>query len=350
MVLADVEAAAEAAGLRFPLSLGAKGSATVGGLVSTNAGGVQVLRHGTMRQLVLGVEAVLPDGTLLDQLGALAKDNSGYDIKQLLIGGEGTLGVVTAASLKLAPPLAAVAVGWAGVADPAAALALLGRMRHALGDRVESFELVGAAALDLVLRLLGRQPPLAGSHPFHLLFEVEADDAAVGAALAAALADGIVADATLAAGAAQAARLWQLREEIPEAERREGHSVKNDVAVPVGALPAFVAEALAMTERHFPGARPLVFGHVGDGNLHFNLRPPAGADPGWLGRHQDAARARLHDLVAAHGGSISAEHGIGTLKAAELRRLGDPGKLAAMRAVKRALDPAGIMNPGKLAV
>jgi len=351
-ILADVQAAAAAAGCRFPLSLGARGSATVGGLVSTNAGGTQVLRHGPMRALVLGLEAVLPDGSRLDQLSALRKDNSGYDLKQLLVGAEGTLGIVTRVALRLAPALAEQATAWVGLADAAAALALLTRVRAALGERVESFELISAEALDLVLaELPGLRSPLAGRHDSHVLVEVEAAPERLAAVLADALADGVAEDAAVAASLAQAQAFWQLRESIPEAEKREGGAVKNDISVAVQDVPAFHAEAVALFRRTHPGARPLVFGHLGDGNLHWNLRPPAGADGNsWLQAEGEAARRLLHDLVARFRGSISAEHGIGTLKAAELARLGDPGKLAAMRAIKAALDPDGLFNPGKLVI
>ncbi|MFQ3665219.1 MAG: FAD-binding oxidoreductase [Sphingomonadaceae bacterium] len=356
VVLEKIHAAAADAGTAFPLSLGAKGSATIGGLVSTNAGGTQVLRHGTMRSLVLGLEAVLPDGTVLDQLLPLRKDTAGYDVKQLLIGAEGTLGIVTAAALRLVPAPAASAVAWAAVPDAEAALALLQRIRARVGERVESFELVPEDGLCLVIEHIpGTRRPVAAAGPFHCL--VELVDADAGAplsgmlqdALAAAIAEGLVADATIAGSLEQARALWRLREELPEAERRDGPSLKNDIAVPVADLPSFHAAAEAAFERAFPGARPLVFGHVGDGNLHWNLRAPEGADPAaWLAANGAAARSLLHDLVKSAAGTISAEHGIGTTKAAELARTGDPGRLAAMRAIKYALDPAGIMNPGKI--
>ncbi len=348
-ILQDVQAAAEAAGCRFPLSLGAKGSATIGGLVSTNAGGVQVLRHGSMRALVLGLEAVLPDGARLDQLSALRKDNTGYDLKQLLIGAEGTLGVVTQVALRLAPALSDRAVGWAGVSSPARALALMRRLRAAAGETVESFELIAADALELVLaHVPGARSPLTDAHAFHVLIELGGPATILEAVLQSALGSGEIEDATVAASGTQADALWALREGIPEAEKRDGGAIKNDISVAVADVPAFHADAVRLFASRLPGARPLVFGHLGDGNLHWNLRPPPGADPGWLARESDAARHALHDLIASYSGSISAEHGIGTLKAAELQRLGDPGKLAAMRAIKAALDPQGIMNPGKL--
>lgn len=350
-ILADVHAAAQAAGCRFALSLGAKGSATIGGLVSTNAGGVQVLRHGTMRSLVLGLEAVLPDGSLLDQLSALRKDNTGYDLKQLLIGAEGTLGVVTRVVLKLAPALRDTAVGWAGVSSPSAALGLLQRLRSVAGETVESFELISCEALSLVLDTFpDARSPLAGAHAFHVLIDLAGTSAELEAMLADAIAAGIVDDAMIAASGAQAAQLWRLRELIPEAEKREGGAIKNDISVAVADVPALHAAALALFAELLPASRPLVFGHLGDGNLHWNLRPPASAGADWVAREGPGARQALHDLVHRFHGSISAEHGIGTLKSAELARLGDPGKLAAMRTIKKALDPDGIMNPGKLFV
>ncbi|KAB7646388.1 FAD-binding oxidoreductase [Polymorphobacter fuscus] len=349
VVLEAVHMAAAQVGCAFPLSLAAKGSATVGGLVATNAGGVQVLRHGTMRALVVGIEAVMPDGGILDQLTGLAKDNSGYDIKQLLIGGEGTLGIVTAAALRLVPAPEHRAVAWAGVPDPAAALALLVRLRQATGGQVESFELVPDIGLQLVLaHIPGVRAPLAGRHPWHVLIEL-AGPAPLDALLAETLADAGVADAVIAASAAQAAALWRLREALPEAERLEGPAVHHDIAVTVASMPAFALAAAAQVEAEFAGARVIAFGHLGDGNLHFNVRPPKGCDQAaWLEPRRAAITARVHALVAAAGGSISAEHGIGVLKRDDLARFGNPAKLAAMRAIKAALDPLGIMNPGRV--
>jgi FAD/FMN-containing dehydrogenase len=353
VILSHVHDAARAVACEFPLSLGAKGSATIGGLISTNAGGVQVLRHGTMRALVVGLEAVLPSGEVLHQLTGLAKDNSGYDIKQLLIGAEGTLGIVTAAALRLVPAPAHRAVAWVGVPDPHAALALLARLRSASGGQVESFELVPDTGLQLVLRHLpANRPPLTGSHRWHVLVELAGPaslDAILVESLAAAADAGEVEDASLAASSAQAAALWRLREELPEAERRDGPAVHHDISVAVAAMPGFAETATARIESEFPGARVIAFGHLGDGNLHFNVCAPAG--PGaadWQAPRRSAITARVHDLVTAAGGSISAEHGIGVLKRSELARLGDPAKLAAIRAIKAALDPLGLMNPGKL--
>lgn len=353
VILSTVHDAALAEGCVFPLSLAAKGSATIGGLVSTNAGGVQVLRHGTMRALVAGLEAVLPDGSILDQITGLAKDNSGYDIKQLLIGGEGTLGIVTAAALRLVPAPPHRAVAWAGVDGPHAALALLSRLRRASGGQVESFELIPALGVELVVRhIADRRAPLPDAHRWHVLIELAGAatlDAVLADTLAEAIAAGEVADAVVAQSGAQAAALWRIREDLPEAERRDGPALHHDIAVAVAALPDFAASASARVEGAFAGARVLAFGHLGDGNLHFNVRPPADADArNWVAANGGAVTALVFDLVAAAGGSISAEHGIGSVKRADLARLGDPAKLAAMRAVKAALDPLGIMNPGKV--
>jgi FAD/FMN-containing dehydrogenase len=356
VILSDLHDAAAAAGRRFPLSLGAKGSATVGGLVSTNAGGTQVLRFGPMRSLVVGLEAVLPDGSLFEGLSALRKDNRGYDLKQLLIGAEGTLGIVTAASLKLVAAPGSRSVAWVGLGSPSAALALLRRLEARLGEAVESFELVPEDALALVLAgIAGTRPPLEKSHRWNVLIESVAPEGAREAsdalqeALAAALDDGLAEDAVVAASEAQSAALWRLRESIAEAERVQGPSVKHDVSVPVSAMPAFIEEGRAAVEARFEGARVVAFGHLGDGNVHFNVQPPAGAEAtGWLAANSGAVTRLVHDRVGDSGGSISAEHGIGQSKLEELARTADPARLGALRAIKNALDPAGIMNPGKL--
>ncbi|PZN97415.1 MAG: hydroxyacid dehydrogenase [Alphaproteobacteria bacterium] len=355
-ILSDVHDAARAVDCAFPLSLGAKGSATIGGLIATNAGGMQVLRHGTMRALVVGLEAVLPDGSVLHQLTGLAKDNTGYDIKQLLIGGEGTLGIVTAAALRLVPAPRHRAVAWMGfgpAADgPRRALAVLARLRAASGGQVESFELMPDFGLQLLDSQLGLRAPLAGKHGWHALVELagpEPLDTLLVDTLAAAAAAGEIADATVAASDAQAAALWRLREELPAAERRDGPAVHHDIAVAVAAMPDFAVSAANSVEAAFPGARVIAFGHLGDGNLHFNVKAPVGPDGAdYLARNGAAITDLVYALVTAAGGSISAEHGIGVLKRAALARLGDPAKLAAVRAIKAALDPLGIMNPGKV--
>ncbi|QLC23712.1 FAD-binding oxidoreductase [Parasphingopyxis algicola] len=355
-ILSTVHAVAKKHGRRFPLSLGAKDSATIGGLIATNAGGTQVLRFGSMRALTLGVEAVLPDGSLFEGLSTLRKDNRGYDLRQLLAGSEGTLGVITAASLKLVPAAPHRTVAWAGLDSAEKALALLRALEAALGDAVESFELVPDTALALVLQHIpNTRAPLDGPHRWHVLIELRtatsAEDlrARSEVALAKALKDGLIVDAVLAESEAQAADFWKLREVISEAERLDGMAAKHDVSVPVSAMPGFIESAAAAVERRFAGARVIAFGHLGDGNVHFNVRAPAGSDDeAWFAETGDAVSRFVHDLTRDAGGSLSAEHGIGQLKLAEFGRLADPVRLAALRAIKDALDPRGIMNPGKL--
>lgn len=355
VILADLHDAAGAVGRRFPLTLGARGSATIGGLVSTNAGGTQVLRFGTMRGLVLGIEAVFADGTVFNGLAPLKKDNRGYDLRQLLVGAEGTLGIVTAASLKLVPAIGARSVAWIGLESPERALALLGLLDNAVGDAVESFELVPQSALDLVLRHVpGTRAPLADAHPWHVLVEAVAPmvapspEKALSRALGAALETGVIDDAVIAASEAQAEAFWRIRDSISEAEKADGPAAKHDLSVEVSVMPRFMVEAAPAVEARFPGTRVIAFGHLGDGNVHFNVRAPAGAGPEWPEGEGAAVTSFVHDLVVAAGGSISAEHGIGQMRLAELARLGDPARLAAMRAIKQALDPHGILNPGKL--
>ncbi|MFB0872076.1 MULTISPECIES: FAD-binding oxidoreductase [unclassified Sphingobium] len=358
VILSVLHDAAEAAGRRFPLSLGAKGSATIGGLVSTNAGGTQVLRHGTMRALVEGVEAVLPDGSIFDGLDALRKDNRGYDIKQLLIGAEGTLGVVTAAALRLAPAIAARAVGWVGIESPAAALDLLRLAEAQLGDSVEGFEVIADETLGFVLgHIPGTRSPVETRTPWHVLIEVDHPDLAepgpaerLEQALAAAFDRGIAVDAALAANEAQADAFWRIRESLSEAERAQGPALQYDISVPVAKMPAFMVEAAAAAEARFAGTTASSFGHLGDGNVHFHVRAPKGTSdgPAWIAAQGQAINAFVHDAVVAAGGSISAEHGIGQMKRAELARLSSPARIGALRAIKAAIDPQGLFNPGKL--
>jgi FAD/FMN-containing dehydrogenase len=355
VILSELHEAAAVAGRRFPLSLGAKGSATIGGLVSTNAGGTQVLRFGTMRALVEGIEAVLPDGSLFEGLASLKKDNRGYNLTQLLVGAEGTLGVVTAASLRLVPAVGSRAVAWAGLDSAGDALRLLRQLEAAVGDGLESFELIPASALDLVLRHVpGTRAPLPAPHPWHALIEVVAPEGAPAAdkqlfdALGAALASAIAEDAAIAASEAQAGEFWRLRESIAEAEKKDGPAAKHDISVRVDDMPRFMADAAESVEARFAGTRVNAFGHLGDGNVHFNVRAPAGADAAWVQEEGQAVSAFVHDLVTAAGGSISAEHGIGQMKIDELARLGGAARIHALQAVKRGLDPLGIMNPGKL--
>jgi FAD/FMN-containing dehydrogenase len=346
MILAELHERAAEVGRRFPLTLGSRGSCTIGGLIATNAGGTQVLRFGTMRSLVAGLEAVLPDGSIHDGLTALKKDNRGYSLDHLLIGSEGTLGVITAAALKLVPAVAARAVAWAGLTDPQAALDLLRKMQ-AQSDIVEGFEIVPGDSLDLVLKHIpGTRSPLAGKLPWHVLVEATSPDesdppgAKLEAMLGEALEAGLIADAVIASSEAQAEAFWRIRDSISEAERASGGSIAHDISVPVGDMPRFMTTAAAELQRAFPGVEPGAFGHLGDGNVHFHVRAKD---------HDPAAITRMvHDLVTAAGGSISAEHGIGQMKLAEFERLAPPGRIAALKAIKRGLDPSGIMNPGKL--
>jgi FAD/FMN-containing dehydrogenase len=359
VVLQHLHEAADAAGQRFPLTLGARGSATIGGLVSTNAGGTQVLRWGTMRRLVLGVEAVLPDGSVHDGLAALPKDNRGYDLTQLLIGAEGTLGIVTAATLRLVPAIAARAVAWVGIADPQAGLDLL-RAMQAATDRIESFEIIPADTLALaVARLPGGRMPLTGAHRWHLLIEAVAMTGAVAgqetpaalleSLLGDALAAGSIEDAVLAQSEGQAEDFWRLRDSLSAAEKSTGPAVQHDISVPVDAMPRFMVEAAAAAEARFPGSHATAFGHLGDGNVHFHVRAPAGVDAArWYAEDAPVVTRFVHDAVDAAGGSISAEHGIGQMKRGELERLSPPARLAALRAIKSGMDPMGLFNPGKL--
>jgi len=358
VILSVLHDAAEEAGRRFPLSLGAKGSATIGGLVSTNAGGTQVLRHGTMRALVEGIEAVLPDGSIFDGLDALKKDNRGYDIKQLLIGAEGTLGVVTAASLRLAPAIAARAVGWVGVQTPADALALLRIAETMLGDSVEGFEVIANETLGFVLgHIPGTRSPIETRTPWHVLIEVDHADLSepgpsdrLEAALADAFERGIAIDAAIAANEAQADAFWRIRESLSESEKAQGPALQYDISVPVAKMPAFMIDAAHAAEQAFPGTTASSFGHLGDGNVHFHVRAPKGTSdgPAWIAAQGQAINAFVHDAVVAAGGSISAEHGIGQMKRAELGRLSTPARIGALRAIKAAFDPKGLFNPGKL--
>jgi FAD/FMN-containing dehydrogenase len=340
--------------MRFPLTLGARGSCTIGGLASTNAGGTQVLKFGTMRSLIAGVEAVLPNGAVHDGLAALKKDNRGYSLDQLLIGAEGTLGIVTAVALRLVPAIAQRTVAWAGVASPEQALRLL----RFLEDRtasVEGFELVAGDALALVLRHIpGTRSPLAGDHRWHALVEATSPDPSlgldeeIGRLLGAALEAGVIEDATLAASDSQAEAFWRIRDSISEAERAEGQTLAFDVSVPVAEMPRFISEARAAVEQAFPGTTASAFGHLGDGNVHFHARAGSRAASSWYQDEAPAITRFVDDLVTSFGGSISAEHGIGQLKRDEFARLAPPGRIEALRAIKSALDPLGIMNPGKL--
>jgi FAD/FMN-containing dehydrogenase len=351
LTLQSAQDAARAAGYLFPLSLAAEGSCTIGGNLSTNAGGTAVLRFGNMRELVLGVEVVLPDGRLWDGLRRLRKDNTGYDLKQLFIGAEGTLGVVTAAVLKLFPLARSSATALAAVSDARAAIALLRELRSALGDRLTGFELMHADCLRLVERHIPQQRnPLPG-HSWYCLIQADesAPDEALPERLQAALEHAGVGDAALAQSETQARALWTLRENISEAERLEGFSIKHDVSLPVSAIAEFLERAGPALGAALPEARVVAFGHLGDGNLHYNVAAPTGTDSAeFVARNGSVANQLVHDLVHSLDGSISAEHGLGQLKREEIRRYKSEIELDLMRRVKRALDPDDLMNPGKL--
>lgn len=357
VILQSLHEAAAAEGLRFPLTLGGKGSATIGGLISTNAGGTQVLRHGSMRAQVMGIEAVMADGAVFDALTPLKKDNRGFDLKQLLIGSEGTLGIVTAATLRLLPALADRAVLWAGIARVSDAPKLLAHAERVAGDTLEGFEIMPRHSLAAVLaHTPGSRNPLQGEHAWNVLIELVADcahadklPATAQKLLESAFEAGLVEDATIAANEAQAEAFWLLRDEIAPAERALGPAMQHDISVPVASMAAFIEETAPLVEARFPGARVVAFGHLGDGNVHYHVLAPEGAVRGqWEENEGKNISHLVHDLVTEWKGSISAEHGIGQLKRDELERLGDPVQLHLMRAIKHALDPRELLNPGKL--
>lgn len=357
VILQSLHEAAADCRMRFPLTLGGKGSATIGGLVSTNAGGTQVLRHGTMRAQILGIEAVLADGSVFEALTPLKKDNRGFDLKQILIGSEGTLGIVTAATLRLIPETTGRVVAWAGLGSIADARQLLLLAQREAGEVLEGFEVMPAHCLDSVLALLpDARSPLAGGHAWHALIELtgsthgesELRTLAEGL-LVKGMNAGLVEDATLAANDSQAERFWLLRDSVAPAERAIGPAMQHDVSVPVDRMAGFVETAVPAVEGRFAGCRAVGFGHLGDGNIHFHVLAPAGAERGaWEESEGKEISRFVHDLVTEWGGSISAEHGIGQMKRAELERLGDPVALGLMRSIKTALDPLGLLNPGKL--
>ena len=343
------------AGRYFPLSLGSEGSCQIGGNLSTNAGGLAALRYGVARELVLGLEVVLPDGRVLDGLKSLRKDNTGYDLRHLFIGAEGTLGVITAASLKLFPVPRTVATAFVAVESVAAAVALLGRLRESTGDAVTSFELLPRLGIELTARHVpGCRDPFDQTHDWYVLCEIASAREDPGLrtlledALGAAMSDGGVRDAVLAESVAQRDALWRVRESVPEAQRREGASIKHDVSVPVAELPDFVTRATAGVLAIVPDGRMLVYGHVGDGNLHFNVTQPVGGRPEDFLALGNAIAEAVYAQVREFRGSISAEHGIGQLKRRELARYKGAVDLELMRALKQTIDPRGIMNPGKV--
>jgi FAD/FMN-containing dehydrogenase len=354
-ILAQVQDAAADADRFFPLSLGAEGSCQIGGNLSTNAGGTQVLRYGMMRDLVLGLEVVLADGRMLNGLSKLRKDNTGYDVKSLFLGAEGTLGVITAASLKLFPRPRQIAAAFVAVPSVRAAVELLALVRETTGDSVSSFELVPRIALDLVVRhMQGSTDPFEEPYPWHVLCELasSAPEPSLDAVLERVLEEAgnrqLIANAVVAQSERQREAFWRLRESIPEAQRREGASLKHDISVPVAALPEFVDRAAQWLEAHVPEGRLIAYGHLGDGNLHFNLSAsPAVEAPKFVARGSELKRA-IHDMVDSFQGSFSAEHGIGRSKIEELERYASPVELELMRMLKRQFDPNGILNPGKV--
>ncbi len=354
-VLSNVQDAAASVGRLFPLSLAAEGTCQIGGVIGTNAGGTAVLRYGMTRDLVMGIEAVLPSGELFSDLRGLRKNNTGYDLKQLFVGAEGTLGVVTAAALKLFPQPRETVTAWVAVPDAAAAVGLLRHLQQDAGDQVTTFELVSTEALGLVLSLIpGSVAPLDPASPFHVLLEVAsywrgfaARDAVVDS-LSRAADVGLVLDATVADSEDKAQALWRLREQVPEAERKSGYAVKHDISVRPGQIPAFLAATRTAVETAFPGARIIMFGHLGDGSLHYNVVLPGQDRQPIPAPLRNQVWRVVHDVVDGFGGSISAEHGIGQLKRDELQRYQSPVALGLMRTIKRALDPQAVMNPGKI--
>ncbi|MGY3696459.1 FAD/FMN-containing dehydrogenase [Bradyrhizobium sp. USDA 3240] len=337
----------------FPLSLGAEGSCTIGGNLSTNAGGTGALAYGVAREMALGVEVVLADGRVLNALSKLKKDNTGYDLRNLFIGAEGTLGIITAATLKLFPKPRVVETAYVGLKSPAAALKLLSISRNEAAGSLTSFELLADIAVDFSIRHgIDIRDPLESKHPWYVLMELSSsrDDArdALEAILAQGMEDGIVDDAVIATNLSQRQAFWKLRDEMSAAQKPEGGSIKHDISVPVAAVPAFIAEANAAVVKLIPGARPVPFGHLGDGNIHYNVSQPVGANAAdFLARWHDV-NAVVFEIVLRMGGSISAEHGIGVLKRDELPDVKDKVAIELMRQVKAMLDPLGIMNPGKV--
>jgi FAD/FMN-containing dehydrogenase len=354
-LLSDVQEAAGSVDRLFPLSLAAEGSCQIGGNISTNAGGTNVLRYGNTRDLVMGLEVVLPDGSVFEGLRGLRKDNSGYDLKQLFVGAEGTLGFITAATCKLFPRPRSLATAIVAVPDPVAAVELHNQTRPELGDQLIAFELINRTAMELVLRHIpGTRDPLSENRAWYALLELgsarsdrDADNQ-LEEFLAGSMAGGTIRDGVLAQNATQREEFWRMRHSISEAQKREGAGIKHDISVPLSRMAEFIARAEAAAVNRIPGVVVVTFGHLGDGNLHFNLNQPPGMDKeAFLGLREGMSR-EIHTIAVELGGSFSAEHGIGSLKCDELERLTAPVELDLMRRVKKALDPAGIMNPGKI--
>jgi len=348
MTLAQAQQAAEAADRLFPLSLASEGSCTIGGNLATNAGGTGVIAYGMMRDLVLGLEVVLADGRILNGLSKLKKDNTGYDLKHLFIGSEGTLGIITAASLKLFARPQQVSLAFIGLASPADALALLELAQAQAGERITAFELIPRLGIEFVTRHAGKRDPLSRSHDWYVLLELSAPPAVLEDILTAGVEAGRIEDAVLAQSAQQGSEFWALRELMSEMQGREGGSIKNDVSVPVARVADFIAEASARVSAFMPGARMVPFGHVGDGNIHFNISQPPDMDKAGFLAHWDEITGIVSGVVLDMHGSISAEHGIGQMKRALLAKVKDPVALEIMRAIKATLDPLNILNPSKV--
>jgi len=355
VVLAELQRIAKDNDRLFPLSLGAEGSCQIGGNLSTNAGGTQVVRYGNTRNLVLGLEAVLANGDIWHGLRGLRKDNTGYDLKQLFVGAEGTLGIITAAVMRLFPDPTAVETAWLGLKSPADGVKLLGLMKQKLGDQVSGFELLQRSIVDFLLAgMPGHEDPLEQRHPWYVLVEISGQGApgslndAFTSALGDAMEAGLVDDAVIASSGAQSARFWKMREDMAEAQKYAGVGIKHDVSVPVSRIAEFIERTDAALAKAYPGIRHCAFGHVGDGNMHYNPVAP----PGWPGEHfsteRDAINRIVHDIVIEFGGSISAEHGIGRLRLDENMHYKSPVEIEMMRTLKRAFDPNNIMNPGKV--
>jgi FAD/FMN-containing dehydrogenase len=355
VILAEVQKAAEAVDRLFPLSLGAEGSCQIGGNISTNAGGIQVLRYGNTRSLVLGLEVVLPDGRVWHGLRALRKDNTGYDMKQLFIGGEGTLGIITAATLRLFPLPKSAETAFLGLTRVEDAMELFSRARKASGDQLTAFELISRFGIDMALKhVSGIIDPLPSVFPWYVLLEVSSSEAQSGLLetlerfLSDSMEAGLIKDGVIAKSGTQARDLWRIREGLVEAQKYEGASVKHDISVPVSKVANFITSAHAAIEAWMPGIRPNAFGHVGDGNIHYNIHQPVPAEKAAFLARQSELNRIVHDIAVGLNGSISAEHGIGRLKVGELAHYKEPIEIEMMRRVKQALDPGGIMNPGKI--
>ncbi|MDE2184922.1 MAG: FAD-binding oxidoreductase [Alphaproteobacteria bacterium] len=351
VVLAAAQRCADQNGLLLAMSLASEGSSTIGGLISTNAGGVNVLRYGMMREQVLGLEVALADGRMLNLLRTLRKDNTGYDLKQMFIGAEGTLGIVTAAALRLFPKPARVTTAFAALPDIASAVVLLARLQEETNGLLNAFELLSRNGMDLVLAHIPETKDPMAPAPWYALCEASGPvgvEAAFESGMAKALADGVATDAVIATSEAQRAALWKLRESMSEAQKLEGPSLKHDISVPVSSAANFIATGIAAVAAALPEARPVPFGHLGDGNLHFNFQAPKGADmASFLAKWDEIARV-IHDVVHDYGGSFSAEHGVGVMKRADLKRYKSATEVDVMRTLKRTLDPKNILNPGKL--